>query len=123
MKNILRLVFVAAFGFILLNPLPAQAQTIDIYKACEGNITDEVCKNKGAKVEPIFKNVVNFLLMILGIISVIMIVIGGFLYATSSGDSNKTTTAKNTILYAVIGVAVALLAYTIVNFAFTEITK
>lgn len=62
------------------------------------------------------KNVVNVLLFILGIIAVIMIIIGGIRYATSGGDSTQITAAKNTILYSIIGLIVAILAYAIVNF-------
>ena len=54
-----------------------------------------------------------------GILSVIMLIWGGILYTTSSGDSNKVTTAKNTIMYAVIGLVVAIFAYAIVNFVLT----
>jgi multisubunit Na+/H+ antiporter MnhB subunit len=53
---------------------------------------------------------------VLGAIAVIMIVIGGIRYTLSNGESAAITGAKNTILYAVIGLVVALLAYAIVNF-------
>lgn len=58
----------------------------------------------------------NVLLFIIGAVAVIMIIIGGLRYTTSNGDSGQVTSAKNTILYGVIGVVVALLAYAIVNF-------
>lgn len=59
---------------------------------------------------------VNVLLWVVGIISVVMLIWGGIRYATSAGDSGKVTAAKNTILYAVIGLVVAIFAYAIVNF-------
>ena len=52
----------------------------------------------------ILKTVVQVLLFVLGAAAVIMIVIGGIKYTTSQGDSNGVTSAKNTILYAVIGI-------------------
>lgn len=64
----------------------------------------------------VFTKVVNVILYVLGAIAVIMIVIGGIRYTTSGGDSSSTTAAKNTILYAVIGLIVAILAFAIVNF-------
>ena len=67
-------------------------------------------------VEGALKTVVNVLLFIIGAISVIMIVIGGIKYTTSNGDSSAVTSAKNTILYSVIGLVIALMAYAIVNF-------
>ena len=62
------------------------------------------------------ETVVNVLLFIIGAISVIMIIIGGLRYVISNGDQGQVTSAKNTILYAVIGFVIALLAYAIVNF-------
>lgn len=64
----------------------------------------------------VIKLITNVLMFIIGAVAVIMVIIGGFQYVTSQGDSSKTTTAKNTILYAVIGLIVALLAYAIVQF-------
>lgn len=67
------------------------------------------------------KDVVNVMLYIIGVLSVIMIIFGGIKYVISAGDSSKVTSAKNTIMYAVIGLAVALLAYAIVNFVLTAL--
>lgn len=64
----------------------------------------------------VFTKVVNTILYVLGAIAVIMIVIGGIRYVTSGGDASGVTAAKNTILYAVIGLIVAILAFAIVNF-------
>jgi multisubunit Na+/H+ antiporter MnhB subunit len=64
----------------------------------------------------IFKTITNVLLFIIGAISVIMLIIGGIRYVVSGGDSGAVTSAKNTILYAIVGIVVALLAYALVNF-------
>ena len=64
----------------------------------------------------LFETVTNVLLFLIGAVSVIMLIIGGIRYTISGGDSSQITAAKNTILYAVIGIIVALLAYAIVNF-------
>ncbi len=71
----------------------------------------------------IFKTITNVLLFVIGAISVIMLIIGGIRYTTSNGDSGAITTAKNTILYAVIGIVIALLAYALVNFVITSLVK
>lgn len=68
----------------------------------------------------IFKTITNVLLFIIGAISVIMLIIGGIRYVVSGGDSGAVTSAKNTILYAVIGIIVALLAYALVNFVISS---
>lgn len=63
-----------------------------------------------------FKNIVNIALYIIGAVSVLMLIYGGIRYTVSGGDTAAVTAAKNTILYAIIGIVVALLAYAIVNF-------
>ena len=64
----------------------------------------------------VFTRITNTVLYIVGIISVIMLIYGGLRYILSGGDSKKVTDAKNTILYAIIGLIISILAYAIVNF-------
>lgn len=66
------------------------------------------------------QNVITTLFIVLGSIAVIMIVIGGIRYTTSNGDASQTKAAKDTILYAVIGLVVAIMAYAIVSFTLTQ---
>lgn len=73
--------------------------------------------------EGVFKTIVNVLLYVIGAVSVIMLIIGGIRYTISQGDSGAVTSAKNTILYAVIGIVVAILAYAIVNFVIGSFIK
>lgn len=68
----------------------------------------------------IFTTVTNVMLFIVGAISVIMIVIGGLRYVISGGNTTNVTAAKNTILYAVVGLVVAMLAYALINFVITS---
>ncbi len=63
----------------------------------------------------IFTTVVNILLFIIGALSVVMLIWGGIRYTTSGGSSSAVTSAKNTIMYAIIGLVVAFLAFAIVN--------
>jgi len=72
--------------------------------------------NGDPALETRFKDVVNILLYIIGAIAVIMIIFGAIRYTTSGGDSSHVKAAKDTILYAVVGLVVAILAYAIVNF-------
>lgn len=71
----------------------------------------------------VFTTVVNIALFIIGALSVIMLIYGGIRYTVSGGDSGSVTAAKNTILYAIIGIVVAIFAYAIVNFVIAELTK
>lgn len=64
----------------------------------------------------VFKRITDVMLFLIGALSVIMLIIGGVRYVLSGGESGKVQEAKNTILYACIGVVVAILAYAVVNF-------
>ncbi len=64
----------------------------------------------------LFKKVSNILVFLVGAVSVIMLIIGGFRYVVSGGDSSGVESAKNTILYAIVGIVVAFLSYAAVNF-------
>ena len=63
----------------------------------------------------IFTTVVNILLFVIGIVAVIMLILGGIRYTVSGGEAKAVESAKNTILYAIIGIVVAFLAYAVVN--------
>ncbi len=70
----------------------------------------------------IFQKITNIALYLIGAISVLMLIYGGIRYIVSGGDSKNVTAAKNTILYAIVGIVVAILAYAIVNFVITSLT-
>ena len=74
----------------------------------------------GQQLEPEIAQIINVLLFVIGAIAVIMIILGGIRYVLSNGDSSQITSAKNTVLYSVIGLVVALLAYAIVNFVVAQ---
>jgi hypothetical protein len=65
--------------------------------------------------DSIFTTIVNVLLFLIGAISVIMLIYGGIRYTTSGGNSASVTAAKNTIMYAIIGLIIAFLAFAVVN--------
>ena len=64
----------------------------------------------------LFQRVTGILIFLIGVISLIMLIIGGIRYAVSGGDQSAVTAAKNTILYAIIGLVVAFLAFGISSF-------
>ena len=74
-------------------------------ESCNGNDLNEI-----------IQMIVNAIIFVIGIVAVVMIIIGGINYATSQGDPSKVKKGKDTILYGIIGLVVALLAYAIVNF-------
>lgn len=100
-------------------PLPAFALTGTGQQIQNG--VNQISNGPSGDLTLSVKNVVNVLLFALGMIAVIMIVIGGFRYVLSGGDSSSITAAKNTIFYAVIGLVVAILAFAIVNFVLASV--
>lgn len=108
------LVGMSAFVFVPVSTVSA-AGALD--GACTGVAAGQsaVCDNKTANTDGFVKSLVNALLFILGALSVLAIIIGGILFVLSSGNAANVTKAKNTIVFAVIGLIVAFLAYAIVN--------
>jgi hypothetical protein len=73
-------------------------------------------------VRKLVGDIVNILSLVIGVAAVIMIIVGGLKYVTSSGDANAVGSAKNTVLYALIGLVVAVLAQFLVHFVVDKIT-
>lgn len=107
-------VFLLGLAFFVTAPEVSAQSALD--EACAADPGSALCNTgTGGSVESIIALVVNTLLFIVGVISVIMIIVGGIRYTTSAGDGNAVTGAKNTILYSVIGLVVSFAAYAIVN--------
>lgn len=65
--------------------------------------------------------IINVIVGVVGVITVLVIVIGGILYATSAGDATKAKRGQNTIIFGIVGLIVAILAYAIVNFVLKNV--
>lgn len=76
---------------------------------------------EGATVDSVIAAVINILSVLVGVIAVIMVIVGGFKYVTSGGDSSSIQSAKNTIIYALIGIAIVALSQTIVKYVLQKI--
>jgi len=81
------------------------------------------CQEQDTGLTGIIKEVINVLSVVVGVVAVIMIIVGGFRYITSGGKQESVTAAKNTILYAVIGLVIVALAQIIVRFVLTKTTS
>jgi len=88
----------------------------DCFQTGIGEVDNNKDSEKGDNLTTLIRNIINILLFIVGIVAVVMIIIGGIRYTTSAGDQSQVTAAKNTILYSVVGLVVAALAFAIVNF-------
>lgn len=129
-RQILVLASLLMFAMPALVPLSVSA-------ACEGNIQDNVAKGvqgstgvpttcdekdgtQGSTVNKLAKNVVNIFSLVVGAVAIIMIIYGGFRYITSGGDSGNVGNAKNTLIYAIVGLVIVVLAQVIVQFVLAQ---
>ena len=138
MTKIKRIIMIALALPLLTIGVAGIIPRVNVYAACDGasGLEDGVdCGKTSDKAaclfgtnpttkEPcVFTNITNAALFIIGAISVLMLIYGGIRYTISGGDSAAVTAAKNTILYAVVGIIVAIMAYAIVNYVITALIK
>ncbi len=93
--------------------------------ACEGlGAAGSDCDDEFAAkpINDIVVTVVNILSFIVGAVAVIMIIVAGFKYVTSGGDSNSISGAKSTLLYAIVGLIIVAMAQFLVKFVFDRVS-
>ncbi len=117
-------------GAMLLSASPAFAQNSEIQEAlCSGanqeapGTTQQCETDSGTGVNGIVNTVITVFSWVVGVVSVIMIIVGGFKYVTSGGESNGVTSAKNTILYAIVGLIIVAVAQIVVRFVLSNVNK
>ncbi len=105
--------------FLSLQPVAAQ---VDVFKSCN-NTNSEICEDDGKLFgsDSIWNKILNAITYVGGAVAVLMIVIGGLRYTLSNGDQAGINSAKNTILYAVVGVVLMIMANAIINFVLINI--
>lgn len=122
--------FIIAFSalalvFAVSTAVPHSAHAaVDVFQNCSANGGSAVCKATSDKLfgpNSIWTKIINTLIFVTGSVSVLMIVVGGLRYAISGGDQGAINSAKNTILYAVVGLILSLMGYAIVNFVLSRI--
>lgn len=93
--------------------------------ACSGlsSVSSTGCNNGGNTIKSLSTAVVNILSIIIGVVSVIMLIIAGFRFITANGDANAISSARNTIIYAIVGLVIAVLAQAIVHYVLNSATK
>lgn len=118
---LLTLGIICGVGSMVLSPAVG---AVDLYQ-CDNpaNANLPICKDKDKNITTTVTDIINIILYVLGALAVIMIIYAGILYVLSGGDANNVTRAKNTLMYAIIGLIVALLAYAIVNFVIKTFAK
>ncbi len=88
-------------------------------------VTGTTCQVQGGddnQFNNLLTKIINVISLLVGVVAVIMIIIGGFRYITSGGDTTKVGSAKNTILYGLIGLVIVALAQVIVRFVLKQVT-
>ena len=118
-----------AFAGLLLVPvlalgISAVAGSVDVSAQISDGLNSVNTGNGPTNLtgdDGVFTTIVNVLLFIIGAVSVIMLIYGGIRYTTSGGNANSVTAAKNTIMYAIIGLIIAIFAFAIVNFVVDQL--
>jgi len=128
--KLILLAITATLGFVPLMGTVAMAQTPGGAVTCgaAGNLTGDAgtCATTGdpsadGKVNSTLTLVIRIFQIVVGLISVIMIIFGGLKYVTSGGEATGISSAKNTIIYALIGIVVVVLAQVIVQFVLNRV--
>ena len=132
-KNIKKLLSAALAVPALVLGIGLFAQPVPAHAAFEGSLQDGANSAQGKDQTGdasslfgeggqggVFRTITNVMLFLIGAVSVIMLIIGGLRYVISNGDSSAVQGAKNTILYAIVGIVVAILAYAVVNFVISS---
>jgi hypothetical protein len=78
--------------------------------------------SNGISINGVIAATINIFSAVVGVVAVIMIIVGGFRYITSNGDSGRISAAKSTIIYAIVGLIVVALAQVIVQFVLHKVT-
>lgn len=131
--SILTLAAPLAFGsiaFALEPTVPADEVNKGVCQGANLDLTNTTCDVSAnglaggtSKINTIIKTVINIFSIVVGVIAVIMIIVGGLKYIMSGGDSGNVTGAKNTILYAIIGLVVVAMAQFVVKFVLTKVNN
>lgn len=127
-KKLLTIFAVMVLGGAFALAPAGVAQALDPLESMCGTLANpdpntkdtEICKNRSETGSSLIKDVINTLLFVVGALSVVMIIVSGILYVTSTGDSGRVSKAKNTLTYSVVGLIVAFLAYAIINWVVKE---
>ena len=122
-----KILAILAMVFVLNTALNPQFAGADAKSEIQGGINQASGGTSEAQqktnLDDTITTIVNVLSTVTGVIAVIMIIIAGYRYITSGGASDKVTSAKNTILYAIIGLVVVALAQVIVRFVLNKATS
>ena len=121
MKKVTKHILQVVTGVCTIATLSAgKVMALTVQEGAEAARADGMPENL-VGADGVFTHITNTILYVVGAISVLMLIWGGLRYIISGGDNKKVTDAKNTILYALLGLIIAFFAYAIVNFVLNTI--
>jgi len=103
----------------VLCPNGTKAPSNDLTRCTDISNTDN--GNNNNDLMKTLNTIINVVIGVIGFVAVVIIIVGGVQYTLSAGDAAKVTKAKNTIMYGIIGLVIAMLAFAIVNFILTNV--
>lgn len=119
MKNLRILIAGLGITLFALSAYPAPAQASTAAEQIRKGVNQAAGKDASAKtgnVATLITRIINIFTVLIGVVAVFMLIYGGFKYITSAGNDAGVQAAKNTIIYAIIGLVVVALAQIIVKF-------
>lgn len=113
-----------AIGAVMLSPAPnvLASSTTDVCEGVNAAAGGSDCGDGGGDLNNIITVFLNLFSLVIGIAAVVMIMVSGFKYITSSGDSGSINSAKTTLIYAIIGLIIVALAQFLVQFVLDKAT-
>lgn len=126
------MILVAAFVVISSQTYMSGVATAQLFdgaggEACQGigDAGSGACDEDGATstINSTLGNIIGLLSIIVGIAGVIMVIVAGFKYITAGGEASGVKSAKDTLVYALVGLVIAALAQVLVQFVFKETTS
>lgn len=117
----LSVLMLAGVAGTVIAPLSYAAGNCDHTKGLTGAVDENCSKGEGQATnlfsgnDSIVNTVINTMLFIAGILSVIMIIWSGIRYVTAHGDKNQVESAKSTLIYAIVGLILSIIAYAVVQ--------
>lgn len=119
-KKILISLAIIFTSFVSMTSLNLKAATA-VDQACKGltelNSSNNCSSGSSSSVDNLVKNVTNLISYIVGAVAVIVIIFAGFRFITAGGDQNTVSSARNMLLYAIVGLVIAATAQLIVHYA------
>jgi hypothetical protein len=123
-----KLTFILASALLLISVAVVSFQLAPEVAAAP---KDEICEGigeansgdcgDGDDLSEVFADVINIFSVIIGIVAVIMIMVAGFKYITAAGDSSSVTSAKHTLIYAIVGLVIVAFSQAIVQFVLKNV--